>query len=132
MENYIAGCEFSDDMIIEMACQDYIKNQLSGMGIIRKVNEKTGDVTYTKKNMTYSRSKCFKDVEKTRKEILELLSFFKSEYFKQLCDYSGFDGDQIIKRLNMIVKNYVDEFHEAMKIKNKEIVAERKRKKDAA
>lgn len=132
MENYIAGCEFSDDMIIEMACQDYIKNQLSSMGIIRKVNEKTGDVTYTEKNITYSRSKCFKDVEKTRKEILELLSFFKSEYFKQLCDYSGFDGDQIIKRLNMIVKNYVDEFHEAMKIKNKEIVAERKRKKDAA
>lgn len=127
---YVAEREVAHD-IIKQACQDYVEFQLLSMGIVRDFKKGTGEVTYTKKVLNLKKADDKKIMKKLRNEILDLLSFFRSEYFENLADYSGFDGDRIITRLNMLVRKYVDEFKEAMKKEDEQKIAERN-KKDAA
>lgn len=127
---YVAEKALAHD-IIKQACQDYVKFQLLSMGITRKENQGTGEVIYGKKVLDLKKSEDVKTFKKIRREILELLDFFRSEWFEQLCDYSGFDGNRIITKLNMMIKKFVAEYHEAMKKEGERIIAERN-KKDAA
>ena len=113
MENYIAEREMAHD-IIKQACKDYVKYQLQSMGIVRKVCEGTGEVTYKKETLNLGSTEGRKTLKNIRREILDLLAFFRSDWFANLADYSGFESENIISRLNALVKKYIAEFHEAM------------------
>lgn len=121
---YIAEKELAHN-IIRQACQDYVKYQLLSMGITRVEKKTTNEVIYEKKSYDFKSDEGRKTLKKIRKEILDCLDFFRSEWFEQLAGLSGFNSDRIITRLNALIKKYVDEYHEYMRKEGEQKIAER-------
>lgn len=113
--------------IVEQACCDFISSQMKLMGIKKKVMD-DGTIVYTKRVHKYTDE----SIVKYKRRILDCVSFFRSEWYSQLCP--EVPGDEAIENLNKLVQEIVKEFEkqELERIMNQKDIGRKKKEPSEA